>query len=103
MQLCLLHNLYLILSVLYSQFNSRDYQQLPNLILSQLIMMDFIMDGEVLSPQVHLSHLLSIQSLCNSLLDTVDVVPVTLKRDIIHALPLILTDSEHTNAATKLK
>lgn len=141
--------LFHVLCIMYvyvnRQLNSREYDQLPHLILSQLMMMDFVVDGQVCAYVFFdtLSHRyttfldcvfvcrpiailffftfvcivlpfcmpeffsfffsFSLQKLCSSLLEVVDVVLGPVKCDIIQALPLIITDSEHEIAATHLK
>ena len=49
------------------------------------------------------SFYLSVQELCAKLLEVVGVAPLEIQREIITALPEILDDAQHTDAATELK
>ena len=43
------------------------------------------------------------QDLCDKLLEVVEIAPPEMKREIITALPEILDDPQHNDAAMKLK
>jgi Fanconi anemia group D2 protein len=68
--------------------NTRELCQMPALILNQLRWLDHIVNGK---------------DLCRELLEVVGVAPVEIQREIVTAIPEILDDAQHNNAALELK
>ena len=89
---------------------------MPALILSQLRWLDHVVKGKVspacLAPLVlylwvwcdcvRVSCSMS-QDLCRKLLEVMGVAPVEIQREIVTAIPEILDDAEHNDAAMELK
>ena len=46
---------------------------------------------------------MSLQELCRELLEVVAGAPVEIQREIVMAIPEILDDAQHNNAASELK
>ena len=106
--------------VFYSILHSRrlgggEYQQMPRLILNQFRWLNQIVNGKVallilLGMFVDVVEIISLfaffcwlQELCSNLLQIVDGAPADIQREIVTALPEILDDPQHDDAAQQLK
>ena len=77
---------------------------MPALILNQLRWLDHIVNGKVYTSSCSwFESILCVQDLCRELLEVVGVAPVEIQREIVTAIPEILDDAQHNNAALELK